>query len=243
MWIYFNLGINQIKPPVLVTYLRTMWKLTEQNRDDLARWELAEGRQTIKNISDHLSKCKRAGLLWRKDNKHKVSETDFFSSPSFTVVRNPSHKVWIERYDNIDETTAFNLLLFMGHKFSDYMLKKYGALPTQELTIRPVSDDDFIEQNFELDLEWNGNTYYLFTIYNPKHKEATMRDQLHKLFKSGDIITIKELNQILQSLYDKYKIKKNARSTDLLLFGFETKRAIIMKDGKRNEGIRIVGIS
>ena len=70
-----------------------------------------------------------------------------------------------------------------------------------------------------------------------------MRDQLHKLFKSGDIITIKELTQTLQSLYDKYKIKKNAQSTDLLLFGFETKRAIIMKDGKRNEGIRIVGIS
>lgn len=67
-----------------------------------------------------------------------------------------------------------------------------------------------------------------------------MRDQLHKLFKSGDIITIKELNQTLQSLYDKYKIKKNARSTDLLLFGFETKRAIIMKGGKRCEGIKIV---
>ena len=67
-----------------------------------------------------------------------------------------------------------------------------------------------------------------------------MRDQLHKLFKSGDIITIKELTQTLQSLYDKYKIKKNAQSTDLLLFGFETKRAIIMKDGKRCEGIKIV---
>ena len=113
-----------VKPPVLVTYLRTMWKLTEQNRDDLARWKLVEGRQTIKNISDHLSKCKRAGLLWRKDNKHKVSETDFFSSPSYTVVRNPSHKVWIERYDNIDETTAFNLLLFMGINSPTTCLKK-----------------------------------------------------------------------------------------------------------------------
>ena len=243
MWIYFNLGINQIKPPVLVTYLRTMWKLTEQNRDDLARWDLVEGQQKLGTLSGHLSKCNRAGLLWRKEDKQKVSETDYISSPSFTVIRNPSHKVWIEKYADIDETTAFNLQRSMGHKFSDYMLKKYETLSTRELTIRHVTDDDYIEQNFELDLEWNGKTYYLFTIYNPKHKEATMRDQLHKLFKSGDIITIKELNQTLQSLYDKYKIKKNARSTDLLLFGFETKRAIIMKDGKRNEGIRIVGIS
>ena len=44
----------------------------------------------------------------------------------------------------------------------------------------------------------------------------------------------------LQSLYDKYKIKKTAKSTDLLLFDYETKRAIIMKDGKRCEGIKIV---
>ena len=59
MWIYFNLGINQIKPPVLVTYLRAMWKLTEQNSDDLPRWELVEGQQKLENLykSQYLIMC------------------------------------------------------------------------------------------------------------------------------------------------------------------------------------------
>lgn len=66
------------------------------------------------------------------------------------------------------------------------------------------------------------------------------QDELHRIFKSGDRVTIKELNQTLQSLYDKYQIKKKARSTDLLLFGFNMRRATIAKDGKRQEGVIII---
>ena len=240
MWIYFNLGINQIKPPVLVTYLRAMWKLTEQNSDDLPRWELVEGQQKLENLSKHLTKCKLAGLLSRTENRHKVSESDYISDPSFTVIRNPSHKVWIEKYEDINEVTAFFIQLTMGKEFSNYMLNKHEAITKPDLTIHPISANDYLENNFQLDLEWNGMFYYLFTLYNPKYKAKTMIDQVHKLFKEGDIITIQELNMTLQSLYDKYKIKKTAKSTDLLLFDFETKRATIMKDGKRCEGIKIV---
>lgn len=63
------------------------------------------------------------------------------------------------------------------------------------------------------------------------------QDELHRIFKSGDRVTIKELNHTLQSLYDKYQIKKKARSTDLLLLGFRMKRATIDKDGKRQESV------
>ena len=66
------------------------------------------------------------------------------------------------------------------------------------------------------------------------------QDELHRIFKSGDKVTIKELNQTLQTLYDKYHIKKKARSTDLLLLGFRMKRATIDKDGKRQEGALII---
>lgn len=63
---------------------------------------------------------------------------------------------------------------------------------------------------------------------------------LHNIYKSGDKVTIKELNKTLQSLYDKYQIKKKAKSTDILLFGFRTKRATMAKDGKRQEGVMII---
>ena len=64
-----------------------------------------------------------------------------------------------------------------------------------------------------------------------------IQEELRRIFKSGDRVTIKELNQTLQSLYDKYQIKKKAKSTDLLLFGFRIKRATIAKDGKRQESV------
>lgn len=67
-----------------------------------------------------------------------------------------------------------------------------------------------------------------------------IQEELHSIYKSGDKVTVKELNQTLQSLYDKYQIKKKARSTDLLLFGFRAKRATIARDGKRQEGILII---
>lgn len=66
------------------------------------------------------------------------------------------------------------------------------------------------------------------------------QDELHRIFKSGDRITIKDLNDTLQSLYDKHQIKKKARSTDLLLFGFKIKRTVINENGKRQEGVRII---
>lgn len=64
-----------------------------------------------------------------------------------------------------------------------------------------------------------------------------IQQELHTIFKSGDKVTVKELNQTLQSLYDKHQIKKKAKSTDLLLFGFKIKRATIAKDGKRQESV------
>ena len=70
-----------------------------------------------------------------------------------------------------------------------------------------------------------------------------IQKELQQIIHTGDRLTNSEVRIVLQSLYDKYQIKKRARATDIILFGFITKRAIIMKDGKRNEGIRIVGIS
>ena len=67
-----------------------------------------------------------------------------------------------------------------------------------------------------------------------------IQEELHSIYKSGDRVTVKELNQTLQSLYDKYQIKRKARSTDLLLFGFNMRRATIAKDGKRQEAVMFI---
>ena len=69
-----------------------------------------------------------------------------------------------------------------------------------------------------------------------------IQKEQQQIIHTGDRLTNSEVRKVLQSLYDKYQIKKKARATDILLFGILSKRAIIMKDGKRNEGMRIVGI-
>ena len=69
-----------------------------------------------------------------------------------------------------------------------------------------------------------------------------IQHELQQIIHTGDRLTNSEVRKVLQSLYDKYQIKKKARATDILLFGILSKRAIIMKDGKRNEGMRIDGI-
>lgn len=70
-----------------------------------------------------------------------------------------------------------------------------------------------------------------------------IQQELRQIIHTGDRLTNSEVRRLLQTLYDKHQIRKRARATDIILFGFLTKRAIIMKNGKRNEGIRIVGIS
>ena len=69
-----------------------------------------------------------------------------------------------------------------------------------------------------------------------------IQHELQQIIHTGDRLTNSEVRKVLQSLSDKYQIKQKARATDILLFGILSKRAIIMKDGKRNEGMRIVGI-
>ena len=69
-----------------------------------------------------------------------------------------------------------------------------------------------------------------------------IQKELQQIIHTGDRLTNSEVRKVLQSRDDKYQIKKKARATDILLLGILSKRAIIMKDGKRNEGMRIVGI-
>ena len=67
-----------------------------------------------------------------------------------------------------------------------------------------------------------------------------IQHELQQIIHKGDRLTNSEVRKLLQSLYDKYQIKKRARATDILLFGFQTKRITISLNGKRNEGVRFI---
>lgn len=58
----------------------------------------------------------------------------------------------------------------------------------------------------------------------------------------GDRISIREVKQMLQAVYDRNEINTKAKSTDLVLFGIKTKRSIIKIDGRRVEGVKIIMI-
>ena len=70
-----------------------------------------------------------------------------------------------------------------------------------------------------------------------------IRDDIKQLFHLGDRLTINEVKLMLQAVYDRNDIIKKAKSTDLALLGVKTKRAIITKDGRRAEGIRVIRIT
>lgn len=67
-----------------------------------------------------------------------------------------------------------------------------------------------------------------------------IHQEIHQLIRVGDRLPNAEVRRLLQGLYDKYKIKRKAKATDVTFFGFITKRTIISVDGKRKEGIRII---
>lgn len=67
-----------------------------------------------------------------------------------------------------------------------------------------------------------------------------IHQEIHQLIRVGDRLPNAEVRRLLQGLYDKYKIKRKAKATDITIFGYITKRAIISVDGKRNEGVQII---
>ena len=70
-----------------------------------------------------------------------------------------------------------------------------------------------------------------------------IQDEIKHLFHLGDRLSIKEVRRMLQAVYDKNDINKKATSTDLALFGVKATRSIIIRDGRRTEGIRVIRIT
>lgn len=71
----------------------------------------------------------------------------------------------------------------------------------------------------------------------------TIQEELHKRIPKGARLTNTEVKTLLTKIYQKHDIDKKPKTTDLLLFGFKTKRCaitILDEEKTRQEGIKIL---
>ena len=67
-----------------------------------------------------------------------------------------------------------------------------------------------------------------------------IQTDIQQSFTHGERLTNAEVRRRLQTIYDRYNINKNAKTTDLLLFGIRTKRITIKQGKKRLEGVLVL---
>lgn len=72
--------------------------------------------------------------------------------------------------------------------------------------------------------------------------ENKIRNELQKLYKTGDRVTNKDLKRSIQEIYDRLGYKAKAKGTDIKLYGYSTKKVKIPIDGKRYEGVELTMI-
>lgn len=167
MWIFFNQGINELKPPVLTTYLRTMWKLSKAQKDSLCREDLVAGNQKPDTLSKHLKLAKDAGLLEIVNRKYEING-NFRSLPNVYTICNPTHKVWLDTLSDISDVTSYLLQRQMGKQFSDHYNKKYEFVADIRLLVNEVTHEDWERYNFCETLSFRGIRVKQYTQYDPR---------------------------------------------------------------------------
>lgn len=166
MWIFFNQGINELKPPVLTTYLRTMWKLSEAQQDSLCQKDLVAGSQKPDTLSKHLKLAKDAGLLEIVNRKYEING-NIRSLPNVYTICDPTHKVWLDTLSDITDVTSYILQRQMGKQFSDYYNKKYEFVADVRLLVDEVTIEDWERSNFCETLSFREIQVKQYTQYVP----------------------------------------------------------------------------
>ena len=70
-------------------------------------------------------------------------------------------------------------------------------------------------------------------------KLQNIKKELYQIYQHGTRVSNKELKATIHRLYSKYNYHKNAKGTDILKFGFTTKKCKIPQNGKRIDGIEL----
>ena len=63
--------------------------------------------------------------------------------------------------------------------------------------------------------------------------------ELNKLYPTGIRVTNKDLKHSIQDIYDRLGYKAHAKGTDILRFGYLTKKVKIRIDEKRVDGVEL----
>ena len=66
--------------------------------------------------------------------------------------------------------------------------------------------------------------------------------ELNKLYPTGIRITNKDLKRSIQDIYDRLGYKAHAKGTDILKYGYLTKKVKIRKDERRVDGVELIKI-
>ena len=66
--------------------------------------------------------------------------------------------------------------------------------------------------------------------------------ELNKLYPTGIRVTNKDLKRSIQDIYDRLGYKAHAKGTDILRFGYLTKKVKIRIDRKRVDGVELIKI-
>ena len=249
MWLFLNEGVCLLKIPVLTTFLRTFYKL-QLHGTRLTREKLVSTGQKPDKLSEHLKFAANCGLLQIWPEKYCIGAEEFRSYPNLYIIRNPSYKVWVQSVEDITDCFSYQIQKALGKVHSKYYIKKYDSSAPNPISLEIVTQEDRTTHLFRFDFSALGIVAvhytkpicdYLFNYtHHLKHKYEMIYHDLLELFHVGDRYSLAEVKQILQGVYDKHGLISKAKATDLLQFGFKTKRTILSKEGHRAEGFRIV---
>ena len=66
--------------------------------------------------------------------------------------------------------------------------------------------------------------------------------ELNKLYPTGIRVTNKDLKRSIQDIYDRLGYQAHAKGTDILKYGYLSKKVKIRIDGKRVDGVELTAI-
>lgn len=72
--------------------------------------------------------------------------------------------------------------------------------------------------------------------------ENKIKNELNRLYPTGIRVTNKDLKRSIQDIYDRLDYKAHAKGTDILKYGYLSKKVKIRIDGKRVDGVELTAI-
>lgn len=168
MWIFFNMGILDLKIPVLTTYLRTMWKVTKAGHR-LTQKELVEDNQKTRTLSKHLNAAVEVGLIAKKRQIYRING-QFRSTPNEYIPLDSTHKLWVENMSEIDDAFSYSLQKMFGKEHSKHYNDKFEKIAPTNIHIEHANTEDEADAIIALTIDASHLNVTPFKVY--KNQQA-----------------------------------------------------------------------